>query len=293
MRLLEITVADTASQVVLEAHANQRAALAREFDYYDLDLAGRSQLDCARAVDSVKTPDVVLLRGISSFYPIGRAFPQARLIVDHCTPTDLGQNPKGQHVLMRASVMCYSEAARDKLRAAGARKISVIPGPWLRDLRERRPRGRAIRVGFVPTPWARAALLDTMREGRELGWGHFEYYSVDKIIGATRVIDAVEMASVCDVLVHAQESEDLGAPHDGAILSAAYGCGLVTVGLSALEASGLKKDVHFALAPKYTRGGYAKGLQTYAENRDVLDRGIESLVPDADAFIHTLRRLVE
>lgn len=291
MRLLEITVDEVLSPAVLDAHELQREQLAREFDYSRLDLAGRSQQDRARAVDMARVPDMVLLRGVSDFYPVGRAFPQAKFIVDHCSHVDLGQAPPGQHVLMRANVLCYSEAARDKLRAAGARKVTVLPGPWLRDLREEKPKERTVRVGFVPTPWARAAALDTLREGRERRWTQFEYYTTEKIIGTSRVLDAVEMAVVCDVLVHAQESEDLGAPHDGAILAAAYGCGLVSTALSALEAAGLQKDVHFALAPKYTRGGYAKGLQDYLENRDTLDRGVASLTPDPDVFIRALRSL--
>ena len=266
MRLLEVTVDEVLSEPVRDAHELQRRALVREFDYTHLDLGGKPQLDRARALDMARVPDAVLLRGVTDFYAIGRAFPQAQLVVDHCSHVDLGQAPKGQHVLMRADLLCYSEVARSKLQAAGGRKITVLPGPWVADLREEKPRERTVRVGFIPTPWARAALLDTLREVRERRW------------------------SVCDVLVHAQESEDLGAPHEGAVLAAAYGCGLVSTALSALAASGFQKDTHYALAPKYTRGAYAKGLQDYLENRDTLDRGVADLVYDPDAFIVALMR---
>lgn len=289
MRLLEITT-EVPSALVCEAHELQRERLAQDYDLVHLDLRGKSQLDRSRAVDMAKVPDVVLLRGISDFYAVGRAFPRAKLIVDHCTHEDLGLAPRGQHILSRATVFCYSAEAQTRLRAAGARKTSVLPGPWLRDLREPRKTSGGIYVGFVPTPWAKQALLDTLRDDRERRRDALTYYSADRVLGAVYEPDATAMAVVCDVLVYAQESEDLGAPHEGAMLAAAYGCGLVSVALSSLDAAGFEKDAHYALALKYVRGGYARGLEAYTADRDTLDRGVLRLKYDPDAFHVALRR---
>ena len=285
MRLLEITT-EIQSPVLREAHALQRERLQEDYDHEQVDFVGKKSIDRARALDMARRPDAILLRGVSGFYEAHTAFPGTPLVIDHCTDDQLSEAARGQHAFSRARFLCYSEAGAANLRRAGGRRMTMLRGPWLTDLRESRPVEKTLRVGFVPGPWARQALLDTLREAREKRWNHLEFFSLDRLIGVSQVDSPEELASVSDVLVYSLETEDRGAPNDGAILAATYGCGLISVQTDSLDASGLQKDVHYALAPKYTRGGYARGIESYLMLRSSLDAGISALRYDAGEF-HT------
>ena len=287
-RLLEI-VTEIDSPVVCAAQDHQRERLREEYMHTLLDFRGMSTQDRARALDLAPVPDGVLLRGISDYYGIGRAFPRAPIVVDHCTNAHISQAAKGSYLLAKMTVLCYSPKAAALVRDAGARRVIRLPGPYLRDLREEVPRQKTIRVGFMPGPYTVAALKDALRVAKEKSWAVFEFFTCEhRLIGVQQVEDVFELANICDVLVQPLETEDLGGPNDAAILCAAYGCSLASVATDSLEPMGFFAG-SYALVQKYSRGGYGGALALFLEHRERYETGVRELQYDADRFFDVLR----
>jgi len=261
VRLLEIM--DAGSEVVRTVHEEQRERLQEEHDHYLLEHKGVSVQGRARALASVRTPNMILLRGLRTLPEVTKAFPRIPILVDSCELTP-SWGRKGLHLTKNVKAVCYSENAQKALIRLGLR-AQVLCGPVLRQREDADALlSKPVRVGILPGPGDRAALQSLLTVSRRQEWG-LEVLTLLPSTKATTVDSVWELASEVDILVGPHEAEDCGGPSDAAILALAYGRGLVVPRLASIDALPFAAG-GVQYADKYVAGSYAGAVRRYMEN---------------------------
>jgi len=233
-----------------------------------------SRLDIVSALDAVRTPKVVLLRGLKEFYTVSSRFTTSRIIVDCCGRVDLPESMQGRFFLGKAEVICYSDIMEARLRGLGAVKIHNLAGPLIGDVREEHRAVGPVKIGFVPGDWSRAALRDALAVANQRCWlgKDVQFYSLDKFVGVTQVSSLEELVESSEVLVGSIDAQDLGEPSDAGLLAVAFGKGLISPSTSSIDRLGYTGN-SYARVAKYTAGAYGAAIGIYLEHREVMLKG--------------------
>lgn len=233
MRLLEIV--HGGNEVLRLVFDAQREHLKKHFGLRTISIEGMKKETATQLVKKNIIdfqPVGLLLRGIYGLPAVALTGTKIPLVVDHCTPAELGKtSPLREHLHTVRRVICYSSKAENDVREAGLGKVTVLSGPFLPVVDCPLPENLGVAI-LDTCPGARA-VLDHVRNMRaSKGW-KFDIVSTMVASGVIHVDSAPEAVERAHLVVGVYDEMDYGQPHDAAILALSFGRALAASRTSA------------------------------------------------------------
>lgn len=267
-----VELAPNASETMQIAWGGQRDFLAQEgVDLLTISSGRKTMTQLSQEVQEVVAKEkssVLWVRGFDLLNAVFRtdAHRMTRIVVDHCIASAIDPNHPLMGQLHRLNhVICYGTKVEANYRRGGFGKVKVMGGPYLPPgCKYRAPEGD-LTVAVLRTCYAaRDVLVKIVQLNRDKGWGA-KIVSSMSANGVTTVNTDFEAAERAQLVIAPFEEEDVGVPHEGAMLALGVGRALATSRTMAMDSMPYPSSA-FILCPRYAVGAYAAAIPTFQKN---------------------------